>query len=151
MAFRLKPMTEGPIPKAPAKRPTVRRERDKDYLGFLHRLPCCVSGVQSDVIAHHITVGRGRMGVKEDDSLALPLHNAMHDQHPGALHVVGERNFWTRWGINPFDVTRDLYDLYEQQGPNVPAAVAILHGHRLMGQKRIEAGLKVFHVKHGKA
>lgn len=132
------------IPKAPPKRQPVRRERDKDYLSFLHRLPCCVSGVYGDVIAHHITMGRGRMGVKEDDSLALPLANMLHDQHSNALHVIGERNFWSRWGYSPFDLCRDLYDLYQQQGPNVPAAVTLLNGHRLLAQKRIEAGLKLF-------
>ncbi|MCK5746793.1 MAG: DUF968 domain-containing protein [Oricola sp.] len=145
MAARLK--SDAPafmLPKAPPKRKVERRMRDKDYLSFLHRLPCCVSGAYGDVIAHHITMGRGRMGVKEDDSLALPLSNTLHDQHSNALHVVSERVFWTRWAINPFDLCRDLCDLYEQQGPNVPAAVALLHGHRLVAQKRLEAGLKLF-------
>jgi len=141
---RLAPLTSGPLPKAPPKRKADRRLQDKAYLNFLHHLPCCVSGVRDNVIAHHLTIGRGRMGVKEDDSLALPLSNVLHDQHPGALHVVGEKKFWGRWAIAPFDLCRDLYDLYEQKGPNVPAAVTLLHGHRLMAQKRIEAGLKLF-------
>lgn len=146
MAIRLKPL--GPtlmIPKAPMKRPAAdRRLRDKDYLSFLHRLPCCVSGVTSDVIAHHLTIGRGRMGVKEDDSLALPLNTALHDQHDRALHVVGEKNFWRRWSIEPFWLCEDLYTLYQQKGPVIGSACQLIDAHRHLAQARIRAGLKLF-------
>lgn len=71
MGGRVANFSTGPLPKAPAKRKIARRLHDKPYLAFLHELPCCVSGVTNDVIAHHITIGRERMGVKEDDSLAL--------------------------------------------------------------------------------
>lgn len=145
MSARIKPLSEGPQPKAPKKRPSERRMRDKNYLGFLHELPCCVSGRSEGVIAHHLTIGRGRMGVKEDDSLALPLHHTLHDQHPGALHVVGEENFWNRLGINPFDLCRDLFDLYQQRGPAHRQAMQLLYGHRSLGEVRKLAGLISFY------
>lgn len=144
MMGRIANFIEGPIPKAPAKRPVVRRERDKDYLGWLHRLPCVVSGVTNDVIAHHLTIGRGRMGVKEDDSLALPLAAYLHDQHSDALHVIGERNFWNRWGFEPFDLCRDLRAFYEQHEGRIAGAGTIIQGHRYLAQRRVDAGLKLF-------
>lgn len=148
MAFRVKPLDAGPIPKAPTKRPRDRRIRNKEYLGFLHQLPCCVSGV-SRVVAHHIRVGRGRMGAKEDDSLALPLAYSLHDQHPGALHVIGERNFWNRYGINPLHLTDDLWALYEKHGPAVAAAHQVISAHRQIGQLRVQLGIDVFDRKVG--
>ena len=141
---RIKHPLEGqPIPKRLPKRPTVRRHRDPAYLEWLHHLPCIVSTQSHSVIAHHITIGRNRMGVKEDDSLCVPLASQLHDQHPGALHVVGERSFWNRWGINPFDVARDLYAAF-QAGAMPASCTVFLHGYRHLGTARLQSGLKVF-------
>lgn len=121
------------LPKAPPRQRSVRRERDADYLGWLHELPCCVSGVTNGVIAHHITIDRGRMGVKSDDSLALPLLNELHDQHPGALHVIGEKRFWNNHGINPFLLAFSLHTVYTEYHKNLAFAKALLKAHREIG------------------
>lgn len=144
MGFRIAPLSSGPIPKDRAKRQQQpRRLHEKGYLQYLHQLPCVVSGVTNDVIAHHLRMGRFRMGVKEDDSLAIPLTNYMHDE----LHKGSEYAFWNRWGFEPFDLCRDLYAVFLQCGPSVPAGNAIIYAHRALAQQRAACSLKLFDVK----
>lgn len=124
-----------------------KRERDKDYLAWLHELPCCVTGVTNGVIAHHITIDRGRMGVKSDDSLALPLLHELHDQHPGALHVIGERRFWNQHGINPFLLAFSLHISYTEYNKNHAFAKAIMKAHRDLAGWCKANGVKHFQEK----
>ena len=144
MGGRIANFSKGPLPKAPEKRKVARRLHDRPYLAFLHTLPCCISGTTNDVIAHHITIGRGRMGVKEDDSLALPLSAQWHNDFPQSLHAVGEKNFWRRWGVDPFALASDLYGLFQQRGQAKREAFVLIAGHRALAQRRIEIGLKLF-------
>lgn len=120
---------------------------DRNYLIWLRSLQCVVTGVQSDLVAHHLWIGRERAGVKDDDSLALPLHEYMHDNSNHSLHFLGEREFWTKYGINPFWLCDDLYALYLAQGPVIAAGNRLIRMHRDMAQMRIENGVKVFEAR----
>lgn len=144
MAFRIAPLTKGSLPKAPAKRNVPRRLHDRAYLAFLHELPCCVSGTANDVIAHHITIGRGRLGVKEDDSLAIPLSSQWHNDWPESLHMVGEVAFWRRWKIEPFALAADLYALFKTHGPVSISGAHLISAHRRLAQRRVEIGVPLF-------
>ena len=58
--------------------------RSKKYLLWVASLPCCVTGVKYNVIAHHIIdcgLG-GTMAGKASDLLAIPLNTVIH----GELH-----------------------------------------------------------------
>lgn len=140
---RIANFATGPLAKAPEKRKAERRLRDPAYLAWLHELCCTVGGTKDDLIAHHVTVGRGRMGVKEDDSLAIPLSSRWHNDFPDSLHMLGERNFWTRWGIDPFPLARDLYSLF-RLGGSQRAGNEVLFAHRAMGSMRVRHAIKVF-------
>lgn len=144
MSFRIAPLSQGPIPKAPEKRNVPRRLHDRAYLAYLHTLPCCVSGTTNDVIAHHITIGRGRMGVKEDDSLALPLSSQWHNDWPESLHAVGESAFWRRWRVEPFALAADLYALFKTHGAVETSGRALIAAHRSLAQRRVEIGVPLF-------
>ena len=148
MAFRLAPLPSETLTKKPA-RPMrgSRRGKDHKYLAFLHQLECCVTGVKSDLEAHHPTVNRNRMGRKADDATAVPLTRAMHsDQYPDGLHN-GERAFWNRHGIDPEALAQDLYALFEAHGPAIASGHKIVRAHRQMGQMRKEIGIKIFDEK----
>ncbi len=77
--------------------------KDKDYLSYLHSLPCIVSG-KSPVEAAHISypeprygkLGRG-MSTKEGDRWAVPLHPDEHRRQ----HTMNERAYWRSVGIDP--------------------------------------------------
>lgn len=145
---RIQPLNaDGPLPKAPPKHKAPRRAHDKGYLAWLHELPCCVSGVTDGVIAHHITIGRGRMGVKADDSLALPLHHSLHTDYPQALHVIGEKKFWNSHGIDPFLLASNLYKAYTDYSENLDFAKAFLKFHKQLGFWCASNGIKHFEEK----
>lgn len=85
--------------------------KDKDYLSYLHDLPCIVSG-KTPVQAAHISyadpkygkLGRGK-GTKESDCWAVPLHSTEHDRQ----HSMNERVYWRLVGIDPCIVALALH------------------------------------------
>ena len=150
MAFRLAPIVGDTLAKKPARRRRpLHQGKDPGYLAFLHTLECCVTGVKTDLEAHHPTVGRNRMGRKEDDATAVPLARCMHsDQYPDGLHR-GERAFWNRYGIDPESLAADLYALFLAYGAAPASGHRIIRAHRALGQVRKELGVKVFDEKAG--
>ncbi len=85
-------------------RPKTKPAKDSDYLAWLHKLPCCISG-RTPVQAAHLSTtnvnwghfGRGK-SQKASDRFALPLHAHLHaNQHAG-----NELDFWKRHGVNPY-------------------------------------------------
>lgn len=107
MAMRIAPR---PIP---AK---AKPEKSKDYLAWLHELPCIVSG-QSPVEAAHVSYanpvvgasGRGK-AQKASDRWAVPLHPDLHR----AQHEANEREWWLMNGINPHMVALVLWGLWNE-------------------------------------
>lgn len=68
--------------------------RSKKYLDFIRSRPCCVSGAEVNVIAHHVRcLGHGGMGLKPPDYCCVPLTQELHQE----LHDKGERTFWDKY------------------------------------------------------
>jgi hypothetical protein len=111
MAFAIKKSAPVHFPKAkPAKK--------ADYLSFLHRLPCVVTG-RRPVEAAHVSFkapqfgayGRGK-GHKVSDRWALPVCSDAHaDQHKH-----NEEDWWLNLGINPHLVALIIWGLWTEYG-----------------------------------
>ena len=95
------------------------RERDPGFLAFLRRQPCAarhLGGCDGPVEAAHIRMSSAKHGTrnagmqqKPHDRHATPLcrHHHQHDQHRGS-----EAAFWSRVGVDPFEVAARLYEQY---------------------------------------
>lgn len=86
------------------------RQEDKKHLEFIRSLPCLTSGFSGRVDAHHLTIGRYRMGRKLDDRFTVPLQHSLHVGGPRALHEMGERAFWNHRGIDPRPIADFLWE-----------------------------------------
>ena len=94
--------------------PKKRPEKRKDYLSWLHTLPCCISGQYGVEAAHTSTAepfyghwGRAK-GTKAPDIFALPLSADMHRES----HSGNEVEWWRGKGINPWVLALTLYAIY---------------------------------------
>lgn len=144
MSFRLAPLSSGPIEKV-RKRVSIDAEiRNPEYLAFMRRLPCIISGKTAETVAHHVRVGLNRGAKRPGDDRCIPLADSLHNIHPGSLHTGSERVFWNRYAIDPFPLARDLYALFTTHGPAIAAAHELIRMHRDCGQIRKRVGVKVF-------
>jgi hypothetical protein len=79
------------------------RKMDKEYLAYIHTLPCAVSGTgiryacRGRITAHHAGT-RGLMQ-KADDRTAIPLCEWHHQEGPDAIHKLGKK-FWKHHGLD---------------------------------------------------
>jgi len=109
-----------------------KNTKDKDYLSFVHELPCVVTG-RSGVVAAHLSAsspkhghwGRAKMK-KASDRFVLPLTNDQHlrsHNYPG-----GEMQFWIDNGISdPHGLCLALSGLFYEIGNDaVDECVAII-------------------------
>lgn len=102
------------IPSAAPIAPARKAKKDGDYLAFIHRLPCCITGVYG-VQAAHVSFanqwyghfGRAK-GTKAPDLFALPLSPALH----AAQHSGSETDFWIDQAINPHELGVTLWAIY---------------------------------------
>lgn len=99
------------------------REIDAGYLAFLRRQPCCVGplGCSGPVEAAHIRFGRPGapptgLQRKPNDQDATPLCVAHHREGPDAQHRAGERAWWAKRGLDPFEIAAQLYAAYRGRG-----------------------------------
>ena len=95
-------MTFNPQPKAP------KRIVDKDHVSFLHDLECCLSGVRSQIIVHHLLRCPSRQGKRSGDNHTVPMTDALHKR----LHDIegDELAIFARYGINdPVALAEALY------------------------------------------
>ena len=131
MAYRIASVQRDPLPSkasAPIKR--------KDYLSWLHELPCAVTGKQPVQAAHLSTaaleygaLGRGK-GRKVSDRFCLPLSEEEHHRQ----HSMRELDYWRQVGINPYVVALALFGLWSDMGDDAtPYAVMVLNWHRRAG------------------
>ena len=98
--------------------PKRKPAKSKDYLAFLHRLPCIITR-QYGVEAAHLSMrapmyghyGRGR-STKAPDRWALPLCSGEHARQ----HDLGEEAFWDSVGINPHLACLVLWGLFAADG-----------------------------------
>jgi len=123
MAFRIANSNFEPTPKRKAA-------KSKDYLAWLHELPCVVSG-RYGVQAAHLSYaapefghyGRGK-GAKASDRWALPLSPEEHARQ----HSMSERVYWASHCANPHVLALALYGLWTEMGSDAtPFAAAIIN------------------------
>jgi hypothetical protein len=95
-------------------RPVSKPVKNKAYLGWIHDLPCIVTGAEGVQAAHLSTpnlawghLGRG-MSQKASDRWVLPLSPEMHDEQ----HSMNEMEFWRKKEINPYPCALALYGLF---------------------------------------
>jgi len=83
------------------------RAEDPEYLKYIRQQPCCICGENTTVEAAHLRVGyiaasvpkrATGMGEKSSDKWALPLCGKHHREQ----HTMNEREFWSRYGLDPF-------------------------------------------------
>lgn len=69
----------------------MEKIRSKEYLKFIHTLPCVITGREGEGVHAHHLIGHGEsiMGGKSCDLLAFPLWHEIHTE----LHNHG----WKRW------------------------------------------------------
>ena len=85
-----------------------KREVDREYIQWLHRLPCLVCGALP-VEAHHVY--DGSYGIRPPDRRAVPLCRLHHSRDSKAsIHVLGKR-FGPEYGI---DVEAEIKRLNEK-------------------------------------
>ncbi len=123
MAFEIRKTNVVAIPKR-------KSQKSKDYLSFLHRLPCVVTGVRIVEAAHLSTArleyghyGRGK-GSKAPDRWALPLSPEQHRRQ----HSGNEMAYWQSVGINPHILALTIWGLFSEMGDDAePFAAAIIN------------------------
>ena len=69
--------------------------RDRKYLDSLREKPCIVTGLTPCEPAHIRWGHGGGMGLKPDDSRAIPLVPQLHRRQ----HQIGEKRFWAEQSI----------------------------------------------------
>ena len=89
--------------------------RDKSYLAWLRRHPCCVTGIAGDeVVAHHVRLGNDcGMGLKPSDYRTIPITVIAHAE----LHHIGEARFYKKFRLDPDRIiAKYLFDYLSEQG-----------------------------------
>lgn len=124
MAYQIRKAETVPVPAAKPK-------KNKDYLSFLHKLPCAVTG-QTGVEAAHLSYsepqyghyGRGR-GTKAPDRWALPLCPYEHRRQ----HSMNEEAYWLEVGITPHVLALTIWGLWSDYGDEAEQyAEAVIRG-----------------------
>ena len=90
------------------------------FLDFVRGHPCCACGRAPRSQAAHIRMGCLEIGKrptgiaeKPSDRFCTPLCDRCHLNDNDAQHVVGEKAFWSRRGLDPFKIAADLYAEFE--------------------------------------
>ena len=96
------------VPKPQKKEKQKRiRERDAEYLRWVHGFCCLVPGCGKwPVDAHHV-VTKARLG---SDRTALPF---CHDHHLGWIHGKGQKTSQEAWGIAFDDLVKEYNRKFE--------------------------------------
>ena len=109
-------------------------KKNKDYLSFIHTLPCCVTGSRRDIQAAHLSFanpslghyGRGR-GTKASDRWCLSLSATEHTRQ----HSMNEEAFWLETGIDPHILALAIYGLWSELGDDATAKAEAVINARL--------------------
>lgn len=82
--------------------PKPKREKDSDYLEYIRKQPCLAKSLlvntcsDSAVDAHHVVNhGKGKVGSKVDDRMAVPLCRFHHEIY----HRLGLDEFEARYAV----------------------------------------------------
>lgn len=122
MAFEIRKSSDPHFVKA-------KPRKNRDYLSFIHELPCCVTGVRTVEAAHLSSAdttyghyGRAK-STKASDRWALPLSPEQHRRQ----HAGNEMAYWRSVGIDPHLLALIIWGLWSELGEDaVPFAVAII-------------------------
>ena len=98
--------TRSRIDKSVLALPEPKRLRDKQHLRFVAKQPCLVCG-REPCDPHHLRFAQPRgLAQKVSDEFTVPLCRAHHRE----LHRAGkERDWWSRMGVDPLGVARELW------------------------------------------
>ena len=95
------------------------RIEDPRFLDFVREQPCCVCGGQAE--AAHVRMaseahGKRSTGMAEkpDDRWSVPLCPTCHRDDVRSQHAVGEVEFWSRVGLDPFEIAEGLYQEFQR-------------------------------------
>jgi len=72
--------------------PKPVRMEDRDYLRFIRRQPCILTGTAAEA-AHIIPPGFGKTGSKVSDYRTVALSAALHWKGRKSLHALGREKF----------------------------------------------------------
>jgi hypothetical protein len=74
-----------------------RSRQDEKYLDYIRNKPCCITGKETNVVAHHVRLGQnGGIGLKPSDYRTIPLDAFEHRR----LHDIGEKTYYGD-SVNP--------------------------------------------------
>lgn len=127
---------QGPKLETRRSKPKHGRERDRDYLGWLHHdLPCiaCLvlgkpAATDNPIEAAHQKLQvpekglHRKLGVRPDDWQSLPLCAVHHRIGPLCCDPA-QAKFWAIVGLEPSqvaDLCRELYAAFQQDAPGAP-------------------------------
>ena len=126
MAFEIRKASTYEFPKSKPK-------KRKDYLSFLHQLPCVVTKSMPVEAAHvsfaapeYAHYGRSK-GTKASDRWAVPLSPYEHRRQ----HSMNEEAYWLEVGIDPHKLALVIWGLWtEHKKEAEPYATAVINSLR---------------------
>ena len=91
----------------PRRVPRRGPSRDSGYRTWIRTLPCAACGSRWQIEAAH-TGCDGGMSQKASDYSCVPLCRSCHTAGREAYHRIGKLAFERKWGIDCFDLVREL-------------------------------------------
>lgn len=92
------------------------RQHDAIHLAFVRTRPCCIRGCNRQAEAAHLRMGCQAidkeptgMAEKPHDKWTTPLCPYHHRSGIGSQHSMGEADFWSLMGLNPFAIAAELW------------------------------------------
>jgi hypothetical protein len=85
--------------------------RNKKYIEFIKKLPCCLCAFNHLSDPHHVpATGQGAMGMKTSDFRAIPL---CHKHHVEA-HQHGKKTFFKKYNVDAELMIEQLNKMWER-------------------------------------
>lgn len=92
------------------------RQHDAAHLAFVRQQKCCIKFCNRPAEAAHVRMGCEAIGKlptgmqeKPDDKYTVPLCYYHHRTGITAQHKMGEQDFWSMVGLNPFEIAAKLW------------------------------------------
>lgn len=133
MAFEIRKSTET------IKFPKAKASKQKDYLSFIHKLPCIVTGTNVVEAAHlsysapeYGHYGRGKSS-KASDRWVLPLSPQEHRKQ----HSMNEREYWQRMRMNPHIIALTIWGLWTEHGEDAEEYASALIMSQIFASGRL--------------
>jgi hypothetical protein len=98
-------------------RPRRGPDRSPDYLAWIRTLECSVcarTGVAVIEAAHTNVMGPRGLGQKTSDFSVIPLCPSHHRENPDSYHLMGEKKFSQKHGIELKELVLALQNRYRR-------------------------------------